>query len=382
MNTRTIRVLVIDDSALARKIIISSLAPFPDIKIIGTAVDPYAARDQILEHNPDVITLDIEMPRMDGITFLKLIMKHRPMPVVIMSSLTTPGSHKALEALQAGAVEVMGKPTGAYSASLDGALLAEKIKAAAGARLLAGTPESAAQTVVPQTPLTATRRHFSSRDLILIGASTGGTEAIKAILLSSRADLPAICIVQHMPPLFSKTFADRLNQICPMAVREATNGEAAAPGLVLIAPGGSHMILKWRAGRYVVELNDGPPIHYQRPSVDILFASAVKAGAGPHTVAALLTGMGSDGAEGLLQLRQAGAATIAQNEETSVVFGMPRQAILLGAAEHILPLPAIAPHMDTLILRRSGVPADIAAGVHADAATATAVRATLHPHRL
>ena len=352
MNLKPIRLLVVDDSALARKIITNSLAPFRDIEIIGTAVDPYGAREKILALSPDVVTLDIEMPRMDGITFLKLIMKHRPMPVIIMSSLTSAGSEKAMEALQAGAVDVMEKPGGSYSAHADGTRLAEKIRAAAGARIRVHSGETtfirrAATPQVPANP--AETGSLAARKLILLGASTGGTEALKTVLMSMRGDLPGICIVQHIPAYFSKAFAARLNQICPMEVREAQDGDTVKPGLALIAPGGFHMLLKWRVNRYQIELSQGPAIHHQRPAVDILFDSAVQAGAGPDAVAAVLTGMGADGAAGLLRLREAGARTIAQDEETSVVFGMPREAIRLGAAQQVLPLERIAPRHEHMV---------------------------------
>jgi two-component system chemotaxis response regulator CheB len=349
MSTRPIRLLVVDDSALARKIITSSLAPFADIEIVGTAVDPYVARDKILELCPDVVTMDIEMPRMDGITFLKLIMKHRPMPVIIISSITPAGSLKAMEALEAGAVDVMEKPGSSYAAHADGIHLAEKIRAAASARVRARSGET---TLFTRRPTSATgngttrHRSFPARKIILLGASTGGTEALKTVLTSLPGDLPGICIVQHIPAHFSKAFADRLNQICQMEVREASHGDIVQPGLALIAPGGRHLLLKWQAGHYVAELNDGPPVHHQRPSVDIMFDSAVKAGAGPHAVAAVLTGMGADGAAGLLCLRKAGAATVAQDEETCVVFGMPREAVRLGAAQHVLALSRIGPFLE------------------------------------
>ncbi len=346
MNTKPIRVLVVDDSAVARKIITQSLAPFTDITVVGTAIDPYAARDKILELNPDVITLDIEMPRMDGITFLKLIMKHRPMPVIIMSSLTVAGSARAMEALQSGAVDVMGKPSGAYSADTDGEALAEKIRTAAVARVSAGSVCAPASPTSAERPRIARASGVFDRKVILLGASTGGTEALKTVLTSMSGNLPGICIVQHIPAYFSKAFADRLNGICAMEVREACHGDRVVPGLALIAPGGHHMLLKWRSPGYVVELSDGPAVHHQRPAVDILFDSAVKAGAGPHATAAVLTGMGADGAAGLLSLRQAGATTVAQNEETCVVYGMPREAVRLGAAQHVLALPGIGPFLE------------------------------------
>jgi two-component system chemotaxis response regulator CheB len=349
MSASPIRLLVVDDSALARKFITASLAPFDDIEIVGAAADPYAARDKILDLRPDVVTLDINMPRMDGVTFLKIIMKHRPMPVIILSSLTPAGSCKALEALQAGAVDIMGKPDGNLSPRFNGAYLAEKIRAAAGARMRAGS-EAASFNAPRQTREARTGaarpRFFPARKIILLGASTGGTEALKSVLTSLPGDLPGICIVQHIPAYFSKAFADRLNEICPMEVREAGNGDRVKPGLALIAPGGSHLLLKWRLDHYAVELNAGPPVHHQRPSVDIMFDSAVKAGAGPYAVAAVLTGMGVDGAAGLLRLRQAGAATAAQDEETCAVFGMPREAARIGAAQRVLALSRIGPFLE------------------------------------
>lgn len=349
MSANKIRVVVVDDSALARMVITNSLAPFSDIEIVATAIDPYVARDKIMELSPDVITLDIEMPRMDGITFLKLIMKHRPMPVIIMSSLTTAGSEKAMEALQAGAVDIMEKPSGSYSAHADGTRLAEKIRAAAGARVRSRSGETAIFTRPAARPVPSAAPRagaLSPRKIILLGASTGGTEALKTVLTSLRGDLPGICVVQHIPAYFSRAFADRLNQICPMEVREAEHGDVLKPGLTLIAPGGRHLLIKWRETRYMVELNDGPAVHHQRPAVDIMFDSAVKAGAGPHAVAALLTGMGADGAAGLLRLREAGASTAAQNEETCVVYGMPREAVRMGAAEQVLPLTRIGAFLE------------------------------------
>lgn len=355
MRASPIRVLVVDDSALARRIITDSLAPFPEIQVVGTAVDPYVARDKILELEPDVVTLDIEMPRMDGLTFLKAIMKHRPMPVIIMSSLTNSGSEKALEALQSGAVDVMDKPSGPRSAETDGSRLAAKIKAAASARIRRPT--------VRQTPLetatggargavreTRVAAGQSPRQIILLGASTGGTEALKTVLMSMRGDLPGIAIVQHIPAYFSKAFADRLNQLCPMEVREARAGDTLRPGLALVAPGGFHMLVKWRANAYVVDLTEGPLVHHQRPAVDVLFESAVKAGCGPYAIGALLTGMGADGAAGLLRLRQSGAWTVAQDEESCVVFGMPREAIRLGAARHVMPLEHIGRRIEQAAL--------------------------------
>jgi two-component system chemotaxis response regulator CheB len=359
MINRPIRVLIVDDSALVRKRLLDTLASDPAIEVVGTAADPYIARDKILSLKPDVLTLDIEMPRMDGLTFLRVLMKHHPIPVIIISSLTTEGSPKIMEALQAGAVDVLAKPNGTFSICEDGLLLAEKIKAAAQAKLknlshppapvrpalsAVLTPASLAPTGL--APAGQARggyagRGFPARQIIVMGASTGGTEALKAVLTRLPADLPAMCIVQHIPQYFSEAFANRLNELCSFEVREAKAGDVLRPGLALIAPGGQHVVLKRQANHFCVELNAGPPVHHQRPAVDVLFDSVVKTGAGAQALAVLLTGMGSDGAAGMLKLREAGAVTIAQNEETCVVFGMPREAIRLGAVQYTLPLPAI-----------------------------------------
>ena len=349
-----IRVLIVDDSALVRRALTENLSRCADIEVVGTAVDPYVARDKILLLNPDVLTLDIEMPRMDGLTFLKRLMQHRPMPVVILSSLTGAGSAKALEALQSGAVEVLEKASGAQSAMQDHTRLVEVIRAAARARLrsppaespLSRPPPPAAVPARASVVRTAGGRRYDSRKIILMGASTGGTEALRAVLIRLGADLPGICIVQHIPALFSLAFAQRLNELCALEVREARNGDLVQPGLALVAPGGFHIVLDWRGRGYVVRLNEGPQIHYQRPAVDVLFGSAAKAGAAAHALAILLTGMGTDGASSLLELRTAGARTICQDEASCVVFGMPREAIRLGAAQMILPLDQIASYVE------------------------------------
>lgn len=383
LSTR-IRLLVVDDSALVRKIITDSLAKDHDIEVVGTAMDPIIAKDKIMKLNPDVITLDIEMPRMDGLTFLKLVMKNRPMPVIIFSSLTQEGSHKAMEALQAGAVDILAKPSGSFSAYEDGTRLAEKIKAAAQVKFKARPtavsegawmPSAAATPILPPLPSRTAApppapsssapthrpglasqslvpkplcqgRQYSPKQVYVMGASTGGTEALKTVLTALPGDMPGICVVQHIPAYFSLAFANRLNELCQLEVREAKHGDKVRPGLVLIAPGGHHMVLRWMSSHYVVELNDGPPVHHQRPAVDVLFDSAVKSGAGPHSLAVVMTGMGADGAVGMLKLREAGSTTIAQNEETCVVFGMPRESIRLGAAQHVLSLYQIAARMD------------------------------------
>lgn len=358
MSTK-IRVLIVDDSALVRRALTESLSRSPDIEVVGTAIDPYVARDKILQLNPDVLTLDIEMPRMDGLTFLKLLMQRRPMPVIILSSLIGAGSVKALEALQAGAVEVLPKPDGAMSAFEDHQRLVEVIKAAARAKLTRQHLPRALQpvpVVSPTRPLargTTLPPSYQSRIIILMGASTGGTEALRMILTRLPGSLPGICIVQHIPAHFSLAFAQRLNELCAFEVREAKNGDVVAPGLALVAPGGFHLVLSWRGDAYEVRLSEGPRIHYQRPAVDVLFGSAVKAGAAPHALAILLTGMGSDGAASMLELRKAGARTIAQDEASCVVFGMPREAIRLGAAESVLALDHIATHIERFANERT-----------------------------
>lgn len=332
-----IRVLVVDDSAMVRKLVTDALRTDPEIEVVGTAVDPYVARDKMVKLNPDVLTLDIEMPRMDGLTFLKILMEQRPMPVIIMSSLTQRGSHSALEALRLGAFDVLAKPGGPFSFGDLGPQLIERIKATRGARLRRfGTAppfEPAPRRPTPRP---------SARDIILLGASTGGTEALRIVLSRLPADLPGIAIVQHIPPVFSKTFADRLNELCALEVREAVDGDRLRPGLALIAPGNFHLMVQWQYDHYQVRVTGGPAIWHQRPAVDLLFKSAADSGAGGHALAGLLTGMGRDGAEGLLRLRERGAVTFAQDEATSVVYGMPRAAWENGAAQRQLPLERIA----------------------------------------
>jgi two-component system chemotaxis response regulator CheB len=334
-RNRKIRVLIVDDSAIVRKILSSALAGEPDLEVVGTAPDPYVARDQILALEPDVLTLDIEMPRMDGLTFLRKLMRYHPMPAVVISSLALPACEAALKAFEYGAVEVMAKPGGPYSVAGLGHTLAQKLRAAASARL----PQPAADQ--PVKPLAPIAPASGSRTLIAIGASTGGTEAIGAILTRLPADTPPIVVVQHIPSGFSRAFANRLNEICAFRVQEAADGDEVRPGLALIAPGDFHMVLRRASGRRFVNVKTGPQICYQRPSVDVLFHSVAET-AVDGSVGVLLTGMGRDGAEGLLRLRQAGAHTIAQDEASCVIFGMPREAIRRGAAAQVLPLDRIA----------------------------------------
>jgi two-component system chemotaxis response regulator CheB len=347
MPARPIRVLVVDDSAVVRKLVTEALRSDPDIEVVGTAVDPFAARDKIQQLNPDVLTLDLEMPRMDGLTFLKILMEQRPMPVIIMSSLSQRGSDYALEALRLGALDVLAKPGGPYSFGDLGPQLIARIKAAGGAKLRSRKTDSAApipratrEPFSTRTPFTPAARH--PRNLILLGASTGGTEALREVLTHLPDGLPPIAIVQHIPPVFSKSFADRLNQLCRFEVREAADGDRLTPGLALIAPGDYHLLLQWGADHYRVRVVSGPPVWHQRPAVDLLFKSAADCGAAPHALAGIFTGMGRDGAEGLLKLREKGATTFAQDEATSVVYGMPRAAWENGAAQHRVALDRAA----------------------------------------
>lgn len=345
MKSKRIRVLIVDDSAVVRKLVSDALVADPEIEVVGTAIDPYFAKDKIIELQPDVLTLDIEMPRMDGLTFLKLIMERRPMPVIIMSSLTQAGSNKAMEALQLGAVDVLGKPTGSYSFGDLGPQLIEKIKAAACARLRPRGPVPPPTAPTANFPRVRTKTSSSaSQQIVLLGASTGGTEALREVLTALPADIPPIAIVQHIPPMFSRNFADRLNRLCAFEVREAVDGDRLTPGLALIAPGNFHMMVHRTADHYRVRIVDGPQIWHQRPAVDLLFRSLADC-AGPHVLAGVLTGMGKDGAEGLLALRRKGAQTFAQDEESSIVYGMPRVAWECGAAQFQIPLNRIADHI-------------------------------------
>lgn len=351
-----IRVLIVDDSAVVRKLAREALAADPDIEVVGTAIDPYDARDKIVALDPDVITLDLEMPRMDGLTFLRLLMERRPKPVIVLSSLSQRGSDYALEALRIGAVDVMGKVSGSSSFGDIGPQLIAKVKSAASARLRPFTSAQAAPVATPAhsfppaprpVPGATGRPPPAPRDLILLGASTGGTEALRDVLTRLPDGLPPIAIVQHIPAVFSKAFADRLGKICAFEVREAVDGDRLRPGLALVAPGNFHLALQWTGDHYRARVTDGPQVWHQRPAVDVLFKSAADAGAGPHTVAGILTGMGRDGADGLLRLRERGAVTFAQDEATSVVYGMPRAAFENGGAQIQLPLERVAAFVAT-----------------------------------
>ncbi len=335
---KPIKVLIIDDSAIVRKILSQELARFPDIEIVGTAPNPFVGRDKILKLNPDVLTLDIEMPRMDGLTFLRKLMKHYPMPVIVVSALTQKGGSMTLEAFEIGAVDVVPKPGGSYCVGDLSEELAQKIRVASRANLGARSNGNASDSAASE-PIRALTK--TSNKVIAIGASTGGTEALKKILSIMPADSPGIVVVQHMPANFTTAFAQRLDSICAMKVKEAENNDSVTTGTVLIAPGNYHMVFRRSGARYYVEVKNGPMVHHQRPSVDILFKSTARY-AGSNAVGVILTGMGADGAEGLLEMRQAGAKTVAQDEKSCVVYGMPKEAVKLGAVEKEVSLSRMA----------------------------------------
>ena len=344
-----IRVLVVDDSALVRRLLTDMLNSAPDIEVVGAAPDPFIARDKIKSLKPDVLTLDIEMPRMDGITFLRNLMRLRPMPVVMVSTLTEQGADVTLEALELGAVDFVTKPKMDVNRALGDYVdeLTAKVRAAAVAKIkrLANleTPQPlyASDAVIPRRP----PQHLRTTDqIIAIGASTGGTEAIKNVLMGMPRDAPGIVIAQHMPPGFSAAFAARMHQVTSLSVKEAEDSDVVISGHAFIAPGDRHLMLMRDGARYFCRLNDGEAVNRHRPSVDVLFRSVLQA-AGKNAVTALLTGMGADGAAGLLEMHEAGLHTIAQDEETSVVWGMPGEAVKRGATCEILPLNSIASHL-------------------------------------
>jgi two-component system, chemotaxis family, protein-glutamate methylesterase/glutaminase len=349
MNQKRIKVLVVDDSALVRQILVEILRRARDIEVVGTASDPFMAREKIKETNPDVLTLDVEMPRMDGLTFLANLMRLRPMPVVMISSLTDRGAETTLKALELGAVDFVSKPKIDIAGTLGdfGEEILEKIRAAAGARLVSRNhytpvpvvPKHSADAILPAA---GGKRLLRTTDrIIAIGASTGGTEAIRAVLTGLPADCPAIVIAQHIPAAFSAPFTQRMNTVAAMSVCEPVDGQPIKAGHVYIAPGGRHLLVERDGARYLCRLNDGPPVNRHCPSVDVLFRSVAQ-NVGPNAVGVILTGMGDDGARGLKEMRDAGAPTIAQDEASSVVWGMPGAAVRLGAAEETLPLERVA----------------------------------------
>lgn len=340
MRVKPIRVLVIDDSALVRKLMSEMLASDPGIEVVGTAHDPLMARDMIKQLNPDVLTLDVEMPRMDGVTFLANLMRLRPMPVVMVSSLTEKGADITFQALEIGAVDFVTKPKIDLAHHLEdyaGEIIA-KIKTAARARIRTYDPATAERARPPANPVA---RLDLTHKLIAIGASTGGTEAIRVVLEHMAHDSPAIVITQHIPEAFSGPFATRMDKSSPMKVCQAEDGQPILQGHAYIAPGHRHLTVERSGARYRCKLHDTAPVNRHRPSVDVLFDSVATNLAG-NAVGVLLTGMGADGARGLLAMKQAGARTICQDEQSSVVWGMPGEAVKLGAADHVVPLDKVA----------------------------------------
>jgi len=351
---KEIQVLIVDDSAVVRQSLASILNSDPDISVIGTAADPIFAVRKIMKGIPDVITLDLEMPRMDGLTFLRKIMSQHPIPVVVISSLTTEGTKEAIKALEYGACEVIAKPSmvspGFFNESK--ILLCDAVKSAAHSKLKRKKikpalqkrvePKYSADVIIERA--SAFKRIINTEKIIVVGASTGGTQALREFLSKMPKKSPGIAIVQHMPEGFTKSFANSLNALSGLEVKEAENGDRLYQGRVLIAAGNKHMLLKRAGKEYSVEVKEGPLVNRHRPSVDVLFRSAARY-AGKNALGILLTGMGNDGAKGLLELKQTGAHTIAQDEYTSVVFGMPKEAIKLDAADKILPIEKIAPYI-------------------------------------
>jgi two-component system, chemotaxis family, protein-glutamate methylesterase/glutaminase len=334
-----ISVLIVDDSAMVRKILSEELSKDPEIEVVGTAPDPYIARDKIVKLKPDVLLLDVEMPRMDGITFLGKLMKHYPMPVIIVSSLAKAGGEVALKAIELGAAEVMAKPGSSYNVKDMGEQLIEKIKAVSTIKVF----KPLLFNTKPKLDVDFRKQAiYTDNKIIAIGSSTGGTEAIREILVQLPPQMPPILIVQHMPQSFTKSFAERLDSMCELEVKEAEDKELATPGKVLIAPGNKHMVLKRSGVNYYVEVKDGPLVFHQRPSVEVLFRSVARY-SGKNAIGIILTGMGKDGAQGLLDMKDAGAFTMAQDEKSCVVYGMPREAVALGAARKIVSLENIPP---------------------------------------
>ncbi|NMC59133.1 MAG: chemotaxis response regulator protein-glutamate methylesterase [Candidatus Methanofastidiosa archaeon] len=344
-----IKVLIVDDSAVVRQTLAAIFSTDPNIEVVDTASDPFYAVKKIQNEVPDVITLDIEMPRMDGLTFLRKIMSQHPMPVVIISSLTDKGSETAIKALEYGAVEIITKPQLDTKQFIEESKirLCDIVKAAAVAKVkhrsltssFQVTPKYTADVILPSVSRGSSMIK-TTEVVVAVGASTGGTEALKLLLEKMPSDSPGIVIVQHMPENFTKSFANRLDDLCKITVKEAENGDSVIRGRALIAPGNKHMLLRRSGAKYYVEVKDGPLVNRHRPSVDVLFRSTARY-AGRNAIGVILTGMGADGAQGLLEMKNAGAKTIAQDEKTCVVFGMPKEAIKINAVDKILPLEDI-----------------------------------------
>ena len=356
MSTK-IRVVVVDDSALVRGLLTEIIDRQPDMCCVGAAADPLVAREMIRNLNPDVITLDIEMPRMDGIDFLSRLMRLRPMPVVMVSTLTERGADVTLKALELGAVDFVAKPKIGVSDGLRqlGADITEKIRTAAKARVHRLATPAAGANAAPAKPVTmASLGRLSTEKIIFIGASTGGTEATREVLTSLPADCPAVMITQHMPPGFTKSYAARLDGLCRIRVAEASDGERVLPGHAYIAPGGFHLSVERSGANYIARVQDGEPVNRHKPSVEVLFNSAARV-VGRNALAVMLTGMGADGAKAMRSMRDAGSHNLVQDENSCVVFGMPREAIAHGAANEVLPLTQIAPRLIEWLRANAGL---------------------------
>ncbi len=353
---KKIRVMIVDDSAFVRQTLSTILNSDASIEVVATAADPIFAARKLTTCDPDVITLDLEMPRMNGLTFLKRLMSEYPLPVVVISSLTEKSMELVHKALEYGAVDVVTKPNLAMADTYkeSAILFCDTVKAAAHARIARKKIDYRNDVIIPKLTvdnmLELSRSSINIKNttdkIIVIGASTGGTTALEEFLKAMPPDCPGIAIVQHMPEVFTRSFADRLNSICGITIREASNGDLLTPGKALIAPGNHHIMVVNSGAKYAIEVKDGPLINRHRPSVDVLFRSAANT-AGPNAVGIIMTGMGDDGARGLLEMKNSGAYTIAQNEESCVVFGMPKSAINLDAVSVILPLNKIASHVNT-----------------------------------
>lgn len=358
-----IRVVVVDDSALVRSMLTEIINRQPDMQCIGAASDPYVAREMIRNLNPDVITLDVEMPRMDGIDFLSKLMRLRPMPVVMVSTLTERGAEVTLKALELGAIDFVAKPKIGVADGLQQLAneITEKVRIASKARInrapspaptarsgttgtASTTAGTAGGTTVATSPAPASLGRLSTEKIIFIGASTGGTEATKEVLMTLPADAPAVVITQHMPPGFTKSYATRLDGLCRIRVKEASDGERVLPGHAYIAPGGLHLSVERSGANYIARVQDGEPVNRHKPSVEVLFKSAARL-VGRNAIGIMLTGMGADGAKAMREMKDAGAYCVAQDEASCVVFGMPREAIAAGAVQEVLPLKQIGPHL-------------------------------------
>lgn len=340
-----VSVLVVDDSSIVRKVLERELSRQPGIRVVGTAPDPFVARDMILQLKPDVLTLDIEMPRMDGLTFLRKIMRYHPMPVIVVSSLAAKGREMAIACLEAGAIDVVPKPSESYSVGDVAVHLADLIRGARSVRLkVPGTPAPAARAVLSSGIAGSVALAETTHKVVALGASTGGTEALRVVLQALPKQCPGIVMTQHMPEGFTAAFAQRLNGLCEIEVKEAADGDWVVPGRALLAPGNHHLKLDRDGARYIARVVEGPRVSRHKPSVDVLFESVARV-AGKNAFGAIMTGMGGDGAAGMLSMRKAGAVTVAQNEASCIVYGMPKEAVKLGGVQLVVPLNDIAGHI-------------------------------------